>query len=139
MVSAKKKNPEKWKRIVASVKAGSKGGKPGQWSAIKAAIASRRYEKSGGGYSSKGPSKSQTSMKKWLDEDWQTSDKKPAIRKDRKGRTITKRFLPRDAWSKLSEEEKKATNRKKVMGSKKGKQFVANTKKAKKARRSSSL
>lgn len=137
MTTAKKKDPKKWKRIVASVKAGSKGGKPGQWSAIKAAIASKRYKKSGGGYSSKGPSKQQTSMRKWLDEDWQTSDKKPAIRKDKKGKTVTKRFLPKSAWAKLSAGEKAATNRVKVLGSKKGKQFVPNTKKAAQARRDS--
>ena len=39
----------KWKRIVAAVKAGSAGGKPGQWSARKAQIATQRYKKSGGG------------------------------------------------------------------------------------------
>jgi hypothetical protein len=30
MATAKKTQPEKWKRIVAAVKAGSKGGNPGQ-------------------------------------------------------------------------------------------------------------
>ena len=42
MASAKKTQPAKWKRIVASVKAGSKGGRPGQWSARKAQIATAR-------------------------------------------------------------------------------------------------
>ena len=37
----------KWKRIVASVKASDKGGKPGQWSARKAQLASQKYKKSG--------------------------------------------------------------------------------------------
>ena len=41
----------KWKRIVAAVKASDKGGKPGQWSARKAQLATQRYKKSGGGYS----------------------------------------------------------------------------------------
>ena len=42
MAYAKKTQPAKWKRIVASVKAGSKGGRPGQWSARKAQIATAR-------------------------------------------------------------------------------------------------
>ena len=42
----------KWKRIVAAVKAGSKGGKPGQWSARKAQMLAASYKKAGGGYKS---------------------------------------------------------------------------------------
>ena len=50
MASATKTKPKLWKRIVASVKSGSKGGRPGQWSARKAQIATARYKKAGGGY-----------------------------------------------------------------------------------------
>lgn len=119
----------KWKRIVASVKAGSKGGKPGQWSARKAQIATLRYKKSGGKYS--GPkTKAQKSLTKWTNEKWRTSDGKPAIRKGG-----TRRYLPDAAWKRLSASEKAATNKAKVEGSKKGKQFVANTPAAKSAGR----
>lgn len=45
MSSARKTNPGKWKAVVASVKAGSKGGDPGEWSARKAQIATQRYKK----------------------------------------------------------------------------------------------
>ena len=38
------------KRIFNQVKAGSKGGKPGQWSARKAQLLANRYKKAGGGY-----------------------------------------------------------------------------------------
>jgi len=38
------------KKIVARVKAGSKGGKPGQWSARKAQLVAVKYKKAGGGY-----------------------------------------------------------------------------------------
>ena len=38
------------KRLVASVKAGGKGGKPGQWSARKAQIVAKQYKAKGGGY-----------------------------------------------------------------------------------------
>ena len=43
MSVAKKKNQELWSRIVSSVKSGSKGGDPGQWSARKAQIAVSKY------------------------------------------------------------------------------------------------
>ena len=118
-------NEPRWKRIVASVKAGSKGGNPGQWSARKAQLATLRYKKSGGGYS--GPkTKAQKSLSKWTGEKWRTSDGKPAKRKGG-----TTRYLPDAAWNRLSASEKAATNRAKVRGSKKGKQVVANTKAAK--------
>ena len=38
------------KRIFARIKAGSKGGRPGQWSARKAQMLSKAYKKAGGGY-----------------------------------------------------------------------------------------
>ena len=118
-------NEPRWKRIVASVKAGSKGGNPGQWSARKAQLATLRYKKSGGGYS--GPkTKAQQSLSKWSNEKWRTSDGKPAKRKGG-----TTRYLPNAAWSKLSAGEKAATNRAKRSGSRIGKQFVANTRAAK--------
>jgi hypothetical protein len=47
--------------------------------------------------------------------------------------------LPREAWSKLSPEERERTNRKKQRESRKGKQFVPNTDRAKKARRAVEL
>ena len=45
----------------------------------------------------------------------------------------TKRYLPKKAWAKLSKKEREDTDRKKRAGSRKGKQFVPNTEKAKKA------
>ncbi len=38
------------KQIFNRIKAGSKGGKPGQWSARKAQLLANRYKKNGGGY-----------------------------------------------------------------------------------------
>tara|TARA_R110000751_G_scaffold249078_1_gene348857 strand:- start:172 stop:300 length:129 start_codon:yes stop_codon:yes gene_type:complete len=40
------------KSVVASVKAGGKGGRPGQWSARKAQMAAKQYKAKGGGYTS---------------------------------------------------------------------------------------
>ena len=126
MSTAKKSNPAKWKRIVAAVKAGTKGGRARQWSARKAQIATARYKKSGGGY--KGAKKKSNSLSKWSKQKWRTSDGKPS-----KGK---KRYLPDAAWKSLSAAEKRATNRAKAKGNKKGKQFVKQPKSiAKKIRR----
>jgi len=38
------------KRLFEAIKAGSEGGKPGQWSARKAQLLALRYKKAGGGY-----------------------------------------------------------------------------------------
>ena len=42
--------PTMRKSLVASVKAGSSGGKPGQWSARKAQMVAKKYKAKGGGY-----------------------------------------------------------------------------------------
>ena len=72
--------PELRERIKNRIMAGSKGGRPGQWSARKAQLLAAEYRKAGGGYRGK-PSKSQRSLKKWTKERWTTADGKPALRK----------------------------------------------------------
>jgi hypothetical protein len=119
MASAVKKDPAKWKRVVASVKAGTKGGDPGEWSARKAQLATKQYKASGGGYV--GPKSSDNSLSKWSDQKWKTSDGTPSEGK--------KRYLPEKAWSSLSSGEKAATNKAKAAGNAAGKQFVAQPKK----------
>ncbi len=42
--------PTMRKRLFEKIKAGSKGGKPGQWSARKAQLLASEYKKKGGGY-----------------------------------------------------------------------------------------
>jgi hypothetical protein len=42
--------PSMRKRMFEDIKAGGKGGKPGQWSARKAQMLAKRYKDSGGGY-----------------------------------------------------------------------------------------
>ena len=42
--------PAMRKRQFQRIKAGSKGGKPGQWSARKAQMLDKAYKKAGGGY-----------------------------------------------------------------------------------------
>ncbi len=58
-----------------------------------------------------------------------------AIQKD----GTTKRYLPKKAWASLSKKEREDTDRKKREGSRKGKQFVENTEKAKKAGRAARM
>ena len=43
-------NPGLRERIKDRIMAGSKGGKPGQWSARKAQMVASEYKKAGGGY-----------------------------------------------------------------------------------------
>ena len=42
--------PTMRKRLFNKIKAGTKGGKAGQWSARKAQMLAREYKKAGGGY-----------------------------------------------------------------------------------------
>lgn len=121
--------PELRERIKNRIMAGSKGGAPGQWSARKAQLLAMEYRKAGGGYRG-GLRKTQRSLKKWTREKWTTSDGKPAIRKGG-----TRRYLPASAWSKLTPAQRAATNRKKIIGSRAGRQFVANTRSAANASR----
>lgn len=42
--------PAMRKRLFEQIKAGGKGGKPGQWSARKAQMLAKQYKAKGGGY-----------------------------------------------------------------------------------------
>ena len=121
--------PELREKIKQQVIAGDKGGRAGQWSARKAQLLAHEYEAQGGGY--KHPrNAAQKSLKDWGEEKWHTADGEQAVQ----GKE-THRYLPDAAWKKLSPEERKATDQEKVKGSKDGKQFVANTPVAAKARK----
>ena len=110
----------KWKRIVASVKAGTKGGDAGQWSARKAQLATQRYKKSGGSYS--GPkTEAQKSLSKWTKEDWGTKSGKPSTQGSK---ATGERYLPKQARQALTSSEYAATTKAKREGTKAGKQFV---------------
>ena len=119
MSVAKKSDPEKWKRIVASVKASDKGGKPGQWSARKAQLATQKYKSAGGRY--KGPKSSSNSLAKWTKEEWGTRSGKPSTQGPK---ATGERYLPKAARSKLTAAEYAATTRAKREGTRAGKQFV---------------
>ena len=122
-------DPALRERIKKRVVAGDKGGNPGQWSARKAQLVAHEYEAEGGGYKG-GRDETQKSLQEWGGEHWTTSDGKPAKQQDG-----MHRYLPEKAWDELSASEKKSTNRKKLEGSHKGTQYVANTSAAKSARK----
>ena len=122
MSTSKKSNPGLWKRIVSSVKSGTKGGNAGQWSARKAQLAVKKYKDAGGGYS--GSKSSNNSLARWTREKWGTKSGKPS------GET-GERYLPEKAREALSDKEYAATTRAKRIGKAMGKQFVAQPKKIK--------
>ena len=73
--------------------------------------------------------KQQKSLKKWTKQKWRTRSGKPSMQ----GPLATgERYMPASAVKSLTPAEHAATTRKKREGTKAGKQFVANTKNAKK-------
>ena len=121
--------PELREKIKREVVAGDKGGRPGQWSARKAQLVAHEYVAEGGGYKH-ARNEAQKSLKHWGEEKWHTATGEKAVQGEE-----THRYLPDEAWKELSPEEKKATDAKKVRGSRQGKQFVANTERASQARK----
>lgn len=121
--------PDLREKLKEAIQAGDKGGKPGQWSARKAQLLTHEYEKAGGGYLSAERTDLQKNLETWTDQDWRTIDGKPADKGDQ-----TARYLPDEAWEKLTPAERKATDAKKLKGSQEGKTRVPNTKKAKEAK-----
>ncbi len=111
--------PELRERIKNRVMAGSKGGKPGQWSARKAQIVAQEYKKAGGGYLGSKTSK-QKSLSKWTKEKWGTKSGKPSTQGSK---ATGERYLPKKAREKLSAAEYAKTSAKKREDMRKGKQF----------------
>ena len=125
--------PELRERLKEQIKAGDKGGGPGQWSARKSQLLVREYEKAGGGYVDEGHlSEQQQHLKQWGEQDWHTASG-DADARDGDG---TSRYLPDVAWQLLSPAERRATDTKKKGAEQ---QHVANTDAAKEARDAAEL
>lgn len=107
-------------RLKNQIMAGSKGGKPGQWSARKAQLLAQAYKKSGGSYSGPKTSK-QKSLSKWTKEEWGTKSGKPSTQG---AKATGERYLPKKARAALSSAEYARTSAAKRAGTKAGKQFV---------------
>ena len=125
--TAKYTDPALRARLKDEVVAGDKGGKPGQWSARKAQLLKAEYERAGGEYLGE-KDETQQHLSQWSGEEWQTSDGGGNARTgsaEEKG-GASRRYLPKQAWDALSEEEKHATDARKAEGSAHGEQYVAN-------------
>ena len=127
-------DPELRARLKDEIKAGDRGGRPGQWSARKSQLLVAEYEKNGGGYRHEGErTESQRHLEQWTEQDWHTADGDAAARADDGS---TRRYLPDAAWELLSADERRATDRKKTSGAE---QHVANTEAAREARTAAEL
>jgi hypothetical protein len=105
-----KANPRLWESIKKKVKAGSKGGPKGKWSARKAQLLVAQYKAKGGKF--KGKKSKNNSLSKWSREKWDYVSK--SGRKSKRGR-----YLPEKVRKSLTPAEKRRENKKK--GSKRGK------------------
>ncbi|MCJ2064677.1 hypothetical protein MKK63_18445 [Methylobacterium sp. J-088] len=112
--TAKKTDPKLWEKVKKQVTKSEKGGKPGQWSARKAQMATAEYKKEGGGYA--GKKADDNHLKQWTDEEWGTKSGQES------GKT-GERYLPKKAREKLSDTEYAASTAKKRADTAKGKQF----------------
>lgn len=115
MTTAKRTDPKLWERVKAEVRAGDRGGKPGQWSARKAQMAVQRYKALGGGYL--GPKDPDNSLVRWTQQRWRTKSGRPSLE-------TGERYLPAAAIAALSDAEYAETSRRKRAGMKRGQQFV---------------
>ncbi len=125
--------PELREELKEQIKAGDKGGRPGQWSARKSQLLVREYEQAGGGYVDEGHlSPSQEHLQQWGAQDWHTASG-DADARDADG---TSRYLPDVAWQLLTPAERRATDRTKHDADV---QHARNTAAAKEARQAAEL
>ena len=85
---SKYSKPELRERIKNRIMKGSKGGKPGQWSARKAQLLASEYKEAGGGYKG-GKGEKQKSLSKWSKEKWMTKDE---YEKRKKAKSAAKKY-----------------------------------------------
>ena len=115
-MTAERTDPALWEAVKREVTAGSKGGRPGQWSARKAQLAVALYKQRGGDYW--GPKSPRNALAKWTREDWRTRSGKPSL-------VTGERYLPARAIAALTPAEYAATTRAKREGMRRGEQFTA--------------
>src|SRR3712207_958955 len=95
-------DPELRERLKAEIRAGDRGGAPGQWSARKSQLLVHEYEAAGGGYVGERDERQQH-LRQWGAEDWHTADG-------------GERYLPDAAWALLTPKEREATDARKRDG-----------------------
>lgn len=127
-MATKRTDEKAWQRIKNRVQAGTKGGRAGQWSAIKANLATAEYKsymKKKGKKPYVGKKPARNSLTKWNKEKWRTKSGKPSLE-------TGERFLPSKAIKSLSDKEYRQTSAKKRRDMAKGKQFSSQPEKIKK-------
>ena len=115
--------PDLRRKIKDELMQSDKGGKAGEWSARKSQMLVQEYERQGGGYKKDKKDEAARSLEAWTAQRWQTKEGKGEARKG----GITKRYLPKEVWDRLSDEEKKEAEEQKKEGSEEGDQFVQYT------------
>ncbi|WP_414548952.1 hypothetical protein [Anabaena sp. CCY 0017] len=113
-------DPDLRSQLKEEIKNSDKGGKPGQWSARKSQLLVREYEKHGGGYKQAEKDEAAESLEQWSDQDWQTEAEGDRAREGE----VTKRYLPKAVWDRLSDEEKQEAEQTKEEASREGQQHV---------------
>jgi len=113
--------PKLRERIKNRIMSGSKGGRPGQWSARKSQLLVKEYEKAGGGYRG-GKTKAAKSLSRWTKQKWTTKSGKPSLK-------TGERYLPERLVKSLSSSQYAYETRKKREATKKGKQSASYSKK----------
>ncbi len=114
--TAKKTDPKLWDKVKTEVTEGDKGGKPKQWSARKAQLATAEYKKEGGGY--EGGKSEDNHLSQWTKEEWGTKSG------EKSGET-GERYLPKEAREALKGSEYARSTAKKRADTARGKQFSA--------------
>ena len=94
--TAKKTDPALWEKVKNEVRAGDKGGHPGEWSARKAQFAVQEYKKRGGGY--EGERGEDNHLLQWEKEEWGTKSGGESLE-------TGERYLPKKVREALSDEE----------------------------------
>jgi hypothetical protein len=114
-------HPELRAAIKEELQRSSKGGRPGQWSARKSQLLVKEYERRGGGYREGANRDEARSLHAWTEQEWQTRDGQA---KARRGKRM-KRYLPKEAWERLSPEERARAERTKGRADRRGAQRAA--------------
>lgn len=112
--TAEKTDPKLWEKVKKQVTQSAKGGRPGEWSARKAQLATQAYKKAGGGY--RGKKSAENQLQQWQDEEWGTKSGEKSLE-------TGERYLPKKARETLSPAEYKRSSDKKRADTRKGKQF----------------
>jgi hypothetical protein len=114
-------DPELREALKRRILQGSKGGRPGQWSARKAQLLAHEYEAHGGSYRGRKTS-AQRSLSKWSREAWGTRSGRNSVQ----GRRASgERYLPRRLLRRLSKRDYDATTRAKRRSLRAGAQYSA--------------